>query len=135
MRTIRTIIITLCFVLLSATGLTAQSARIEGRVLDDSGQPMEMVSVRLSRQAIGTVTNFKGEYSLQVPMSDTLRVIFTSVGYRRVEHTVNTTASDRIRLDVQMRVNEAYIHDVEVTSQHQQVGTTERLEADDILSP
>ena len=119
------------------TALTAlaQSVRLHGIVRDEHGGPMEMAHVRLSGGVIGTVTNFKGEYELTVPESDTLRVVFTSLGYRRVERTVNTRAVTpnaegvrRLRLDVAMTVNEAYIGDVEVTTQRQQAGTMERIE-------
>ncbi|MBQ0056913.1 MAG: TonB-dependent receptor [Bacteroidales bacterium] len=123
--------------MLSVT-MAAQNVRIEGKVTDEGGQPMEMVNVRLQRESIGTMTNFKGEYVLHVPESDTLRVIFTSIGYKRVERVVNTKAGHdagqihAVRLDVQMHVNQAYIGDVEVTAQQQKVSTTEKLEAGDI---
>lgn len=129
----RSCLFVLLILLLSVFGLKAQQLRIEGRVVDDLGQPMEMVNVRLSRAAIGTITNFKGEYSFQAPASDTLTVIFTSVGYHRVERKLHPQpGSSSLRLDVQMRANEAYINDVEVTTQRLPVTTTERLQAEDL---
>ncbi len=119
--------------------LRAQSVRLEGRVVDDNGEPLEMAHVRLSRGGIGTLTNFKGEYSLDVPESDSLTVIFTSIGYKRVEKTLNSRSaagtSDekrKIILNVQMRTNQAYINDVEVTARQQRASTTERLKAENI---
>lgn len=136
----RTRLINLMIMLMMlATGLAAQNVRIEGRVTDDEGQPLEMAHVRLTRTAVGTLTNFKGEYGFLVPQSDTLRVIFTSIGYKRVERVVNTTMDENtdghtkvIRLDVQMRTNQAYIGDVEVTTHQQRVSTTERIETKNI---
>lgn len=118
--------------------LAAQSIRIEGRVIDDLGEPMEMAHVRLSRGGIGTLTNFKGEYSLSVPESDSLVVIFSSVGYKRIEKVINTrnaaeqNTTRRIILNVQMRTNQAYINDIEVTTSHQQVSTAEKIKAENI---
>jgi len=134
MRAYKVIFFIIWFVLLSATELRAQSVRIGGKVTDEFGQPMEMVNVRLQREAIGTVTNFKGEYELtNVPKSDSLKVIFTFIGYRRIEKIVNTnTGNEKVALSVQMRPNDAYIKDVEVVTQRQQTGTGERLEAKDI---
>ncbi len=103
--------------------------------MDDFGQPLEMAHVRLSRGSIGTLTNFKGEYSLHLPESDSLVVIFTSVGYKRVEKVVRTSNlndNKKIILNVQLRTNEAYINDIEVVTHHQQASTTERLKAEDI---
>jgi len=119
--------------------LRAQGIRLEGRVVDDNGEPLEMAHVRLSRGGIGTLTNFKGEYSLDVPESDSLTVIFTSIGYKRVEKTLNSRSaagtSDekrKIILNVQMRTNQAYINDVEVTARQQRASTTERLKTENI---
>lgn len=120
------------FCLLSATQLMAQESRVRGKVLDENGQPMELVHVRLEREAIGTMTDFKGDYELGVPAADSLRVIFTMIGYQRVEKIVNSRTNNRIKLDVQMRPNEAFINDVEVVTQRQQTGTGERLAAENI---
>ncbi len=128
------------WLLLLAQMLMAQGVRVEGRVVDDLGAPMEMAHVRLSRGSIGTLTNFKGEYSLRVPESDSLVIIFTSVGYKRVERRLNTKAilqnasesTPVVRLDVQLRSNEAYINDIVVTARQQQASTTEKLKAEDI---
>lgn len=131
------ILFTLILIMLSACGLMAQNVRLEGRVTDDEGQPLEMAHVRLTRAAIGSLTNFKGEYGMLVPQSDTLRVIFTSIGYKRVERVVNTKLDENsesrvIRLDVQMRTNQAYIGDVEVTTKQQRVSNTERIDTKNI---
>ena len=103
-------------------GLRAQ-VRIYGTVTNEQGQPMDVVHVRLLRGSIGTLTNFKGEYELQVADSDTLRVIFTSLGYKRVERVVNTRAvqpnergARRLQLNVQMQPNQSVLRDVEVTT-------------------
>ena len=140
MRHIFALAITLCLLMLSATTLTAQGVRLEGRVTDDLGQPMEMAHVRLKRGSIGTLTNFKGEYSLTVPSRDSLTVIFSSVGYKRVERILDTSRLQRdedghmpvVRLDVQLRTNEAYLSDIEVTSHQQKASTTEKIKAENI---
>lgn len=117
----------------------AQSVHLYGHVTDEHGEPMDMAHIRLNRGAVGTLSNFKGEYELTVPIADTLRVIFTSLGYHRIEKVISTSGVRenekgirRMMLNVQMRTNEAYINDVEVTTQRQQIGTLERIEADDI---
>lgn len=119
--------------------LGAERVRLYGTVTDEVGQPLEMVHIRLTRGAIGTLSSFKGEYTLDVPDSDTLRVIFTSLGYKRVEQVVNTRAvtadaqgNRRLMLNVQMHTNQAYINDVEVTAQRQQIGTVEHLAVENI---
>ena len=120
--------------------MAAAQVRLYGRVVDENGQPLEMAHVRLTRGSIGTLTNFKGEYELQVGESDTLRVIFTSLGYKRQEKVVNTrqvkpdeNGHKRMMLNVQLRTNQAVLNDVEVTAQRQtQAGNMEHFEVENI---
>ena len=106
--------------------MVAAQVRLYGKVTDEKGQPMDMVHVRLSRGSVGTLTNFKGEYELQVGDSDSLRVIFSSLGYMRQEKVVNTRRVKpndqgfrRMMLNAQMRPNQSVLNDVEVTAQRQ----------------
>lgn len=126
--------------LISVTGLMSQ-VRIYGIVSDENGKGMELVHVRLTRGSIGTLTNFKGEYELNVANSDTLRVIFTSLGYKRTERIVNTrqvkadeNGKRRLQLNVQMRVNQSVLNDVEVTTKRQstQGGDMEHLQVENV---
>ena len=120
-------------------GLRAQ-VRIYGTVTNEQGQPMDVVHVRLLRGSIGTLTNFKGEYELQVADSDTLRVIFTSLGYKRVERVVNTRAvqpnergARRLQLNVQMQPNQSVLRDVEVTTRRQTApGNMEHIKVENV---
>ena len=132
----------LVFFLLIGSGYTlsmAQGVLLQGKVTDQQGEAMELVHVRLSRGSIGTLTNFKGDYDLKVPESDTLRIIFTSLGYKREERVINTRSVTpdasgirRVRVDIVMRDNSAVIGDVEVVTARRQEGTMERIEAQNI---
>ncbi|MBP5681005.1 MAG: TonB-dependent receptor plug domain-containing protein, partial [Bacteroidales bacterium] len=129
----------LLYILFVFGGLRAQGVLLVGRVTDDLGEPLEMAHVRLSRGNIGTLTNFKGEYNLRVPESDSLVVIFTSVGFKRVEKVINTRSAQNandarhtISLNVQMRTNQAYINDIEVTASQQKASTTEKLKTEQL---
>lgn len=111
--------------LLTVASASAQ-VHLYGKVTDELGQPMDVVHVRVGKGTLGTTTNFKGEYELRVGDSDTLRVIFTSLGYKRMEKVVNTrgvkageNGQRRLLLNVQMRPNESVLGDVEVTAQRQ----------------
>lgn len=123
----------------AVSGLEAQ-VRLHGVVTDELGQPMDVVHVRLLRGGIGTSTNFKGEYELTVQDADTLRVIFTSLGYKRTEKVVNTRqvranseGQRRLLLNVQMRPNQSVLGDVEVTAQRQSApGNMEHLEVENV---
>ncbi len=123
------------------TAVAMGQVHLYGKVTDELGQPMDVVHVRLAKGSAGTTTNFKGEYELKVAESDTLRILFTSLGYRRVEKVVNTrgvkageNGLKRMLLNVQMRPNESVLNDVEVTAQRQMslTGNMEKLSVENL---
>lgn len=116
------------------TVVKAQSVVVQGKVTDETGAPMDMVHIRLSRGSIGTLSNFKGEYDLRVGKSDTLRIIFTSLGYKRVERVVNTNVKDgeKVSLNVQMLPNTAVINDVEVVARQRNNNGVEKIGTDEL---
>ena len=111
------------------TMVKAQGVVVHGKVTDETGAPMDMVHIRLSRGSIGTLSNFKGEYDLRVGKNDTLRIIFTSLGYKRVERVVNTNVKDgeKVSLNVQMLPNTAVINDVEVVARQRNNNGVEKI--------
>ena len=131
MRSVIFSIFMLCSVF---TLVKAQSVILQGKVTDEVGSPMDMVHIRLSKGSIGTLSNFKGEYELRVGKSDTLRVIFTSLGYKRVERVVSTNVegNGRVSLNVQMQPNTAVIQDVEVVARQRNNDGVEKIEAKNI---
>ena len=116
------------------TMVKAQSVVVQGKVTDETGAPMDMVHIRLSRGSIGTLSNFKGEYDLRVGKNDTLRIIFTSLGYKRVERVVNTNVKDgeKVSLNVQMLPNTAVINDVEVVARQRNNNGVEKIGTDEL---
>ena len=116
------------------TMVKAQGVVVQGKVTDETGAPMDMVHIRLSRGSIGTLSNFKGEYDLRVGKSDTLRIIFTSLGYKRVERVVNTNVKDgeKVSLNVQMLPNTAVINDVEVVARQRNNNGVEKIGTDEL---
>lgn len=116
------------------TMVKAQGVVVQGKVTDETGAPMDMVHIRLSRGSIGTLSNFKGEYDLRVGKSDTMRIIFTSLGYKRVERVVNTNVKDgeKVSLNVQMLPNTAVINDVEVVARQRNNNGVEKIGTDEL---
>lgn len=116
------------FILSALVIAKAQGTIVSGKITDENGAPMDMVHIRLSKGSIGTLSNFKGEYDLRVPQSDTLRIIFTSLGYKRVERIVNTNTGESVKLNIQMLPNTAVINDVEVTAKQRTNNSLEKIE-------
>lgn len=62
--------------------------KIHGKVTDTAdGQPMEFVTVRIAGTATGTQTNRTGDYNLSCPATDSIKIIFSFIGYREEART------------------------------------------------
>ncbi|RZS99379.1 TonB-dependent receptor [Aquimarina brevivitae] len=71
--------------------LSAQVTTLTGKVVDQAGNPIPLVNVKLRGYAVGAVTNFDGEFVL--PMDEVLPVTlyFSSVGYETVTQTITSS--------------------------------------------
>lgn len=65
--------------LAEATRDDQQGTRISGRVTNSDGEPIPGTNVSIPGTAIGTVTDYDGQYALLVPKGSTLR--FSFIGY------------------------------------------------------
>ena len=75
------------FVFALFTNLAQAQYTIKGKVMDEDNNPIPGVSVQIIGTNQGTVTNFEGEYSLQVKNGDNL--LFSAVGYKSETKKVN----------------------------------------------
>ena len=81
MKSIKTFIILLAFIIGSVFTLSAQSRTVSGKVFDEQKEPLVGVTVRTSNAQNGTITSDDGSFSLQV--SDKNVVLeFSYIGYQ-----------------------------------------------------
>lgn len=76
--------------------LFAQKKTISGTVLDDEGVPLQGVTVTIKNEKGGTATDAAGKFSLPASPGDVL--VFTFIGFDRVEAVVDTKTAYNIRL-------------------------------------
>lgn len=79
-HTAKSIFITL-MLLAYSVGSVCQTFTLHGKVSDEEGNPLELVSVMIGKQGKLTMTNLKGEYSMEAFTADTVEVRFSMVGY------------------------------------------------------
>jgi len=72
---------------ITAGTLLAQNAIIKGVVLDENNTPISGVNVTAGGD--GTQTNFDGFYSLKVPSSQELIVVFSHLSFKNVQVTID----------------------------------------------
>ncbi len=76
----------LLFVLLPIVAL-AQTATINGVILDEFNQPIDAVNIKSGD--LGTQTNSNGFFSLKIPANTDVTVVFSHVSFKNVEATFN----------------------------------------------
>ncbi len=98
------IITTLFFFLSIHFAAMAQNVTVQGTVVDTKGEPLPGVSIILEGTTQGTITNFDGQYTIEVP-SDA-QLIFQFIGFNNKTVAVNgqtkidvTLAEDVVGLD------------------------------------
>ena len=123
---------------LSISTTWAQSrTRIFGIVKDEKGSPVELATVRVTGQSALTFTNLKGEYSLLCNSADSVRVVYSMIGYETRKRLLRSPA-DSIRIDIMLPffMKKGTLGTAEVVGQGVQTGTVQRISKPDMkLSP
>ena len=102
--------------------------RIFGTVKDNDGAPIELASVRAMGQTALTLTNLKGEYSLWCNSTDSLRIVYSMIGYETRKRLLRSPA-DSVRIDIVLPVYDPNntLGTAVVTGQGRQTTTTQRI--------
>ena len=79
------------FALLSVVAVSAQNRQVTGAVADSKGEYLPGVSVIEVGTSNGTMTDAKGNFSIDVPTGAILK--FSSIGYKDVEVTVGSSSA------------------------------------------
>lgn len=100
----------LCILLLLGYAFrsSAQSHPVKGRVVDNAGQPLLGVSIKLSGTTTGTNTDTKGNFSIMAASGD--RLIFSFIGYKPDTLAVGNQTS----IQVVLKDNISNLNDVVV---------------------
>lgn len=134
------LLIMMCFALFSVGTIYAQELTVKGIVVDASGEPLIGASVKVvdgkekaGNLSLGTVTNFDGEYSLNVSNRN-FSLEFSYIGYTPVVIPASN-ASALARVVLQENANQ--LAEVVVTGMTQVdkrmfTGATDRLSAENI---
>ena len=65
-----------------------QTNQVIGKVVDETGSPLPGVSIQVKGKKVGTVTNFDGNYVLEVTNPSTDKLLFTFIGLEPKEVVV-----------------------------------------------
>lgn len=118
MGSLRNFIISLIFFMITINSAVFAAGNIKGIVTDSlTSEPLFGANVILVGTALGSATDFEGNYFIRgIPAGEyTIRVSY--IGYRRTETTVNVQDGRTIELDFKLRLDVVEGEEVVVTGQ------------------
>ena len=90
---------------------------VRGKIADDNGEALIGVTVVLkSNKAIGTVTDFDGNYSLKITDATPQVIIVSYVSYVSIEETVNPLNGQVVLKNFTMKSAAQETKEVEITA-------------------
>ena len=92
--------LTVASLLMGMTTVMAQNTKVTGQVLDENGEPVIGASVVVKGTTIGTVTDFDGNFTLDVP-SNGKHLEISYVGMKKVEVGVSSHVKAVLESDSQ----------------------------------
>ncbi|GHA38531.1 SusC/RagA family TonB-linked outer membrane protein [Salinimicrobium marinum] len=96
MRKKLTLVLSLFIFLISAQTF-AQEREVTGQVLDEAGMPIPGVSVYVKDTSVGTITDFDGEFSLEISGENAV-LVFSYVGFQTREIPVDDQSTIQVTL-------------------------------------
>lgn len=110
-------------------GISAMAVNIRGKVTQETNEPLEFVSIRVQGTALGTMSSLEGLYQLSIPKADTIRLVFSCIGYEDATRRL-INPSDSVTVNVKMTPKAVILGGVEVTDFKKQTGAMQSVNVD-----
>ena len=116
--------------LLSTLTAFADDFTLKGKVVDEDGNALELVTVSCLAQGKVAMSNLKGEFTIELNTADSVEVRFTMVGYG-VRKRVFRRPKGKMTVQIVMHPS-ASLKEITVTQRRRQTSQTEQLDAKNI---
>ena len=127
MMKLRTVVISL--LLLCAMAAQAQSFTLQGRVVDEQLNPVELATVSCLQQGKATVTSLKGEFSMQLMSADSVVIRFSMIGYKTKQRVLRHPRGKQT-LQIVLNSDDQTLGEVKVMGEKIQTGQTQNLKTE-----
>ena len=115
---------------MTCTVVMADDFTLRGRVVDNEEHALELVTVSCPRQGKVTMTNLKGEFSIDLQSADSVEVRFSMVGYAPRKRVFRNPRG-KMKVQIVMQPMEA-LQEVVITERRRQTSQTEQLDTKEI---
>ena len=125
----RIIIFTIC--LIATLKMMAQEFTLQGRVMDDDNNPVELVTVSVVSQGKVAFTSLKGEFSMRLHSADSVAVKFSMIGYKTKTRVLRRPRGKQT-LQIVLHADATMLGEVNVTGERIQTDQTQEIKIKDI---
>jgi hypothetical protein len=108
----------------------ADDFTLKGKVVDEEEHALEFVTVMCPTQGKVTMTNLKGEFSLDMQSADSVEIRFSMIGYAPRKR-VFRNPKGKMTVTIVMRQS-ANVDEIVVTEQRRQTSQTEQLKVENM---
>jgi hypothetical protein len=116
--------------IMSTLNITAEDFTLKGKVIDEEGNALELVTISCAAQGKVTMSNLKGEFSISLNTADSVEVKFTMVGYG-VRKRVFRRPKGKMTVQIVMHPA-ATLNEITVTQRRRQTSQMEQLNTKDL---
>lgn len=107
----------------------AQTFTLQGKVVDDQLNPVELATVSCLSQGKVTMTSLKGEFKMQLTTADSVVVKFTMIGYKSKSRVLRNPRGKQT-LQVVLYPDQTMLNEVQVKGERIQTGQTQNISAE-----
>lgn len=122
-------------VIIRKAGQKTASVHVKGVVKDEKGNPLPGVTVLIKGTTMGVVTDADGNYSIELPDAQDVRLIFSFIGMKAQE--VAYTGQPKLNIVMQediAQMDEVVVNGLFTQNRNSYTGSVETVTADEIMS-
>ena len=101
--------------------------KISGLVTDQNNEPLEFVTVKVQGKPLGTTSGLDGRYTLSCPETDTLRIVFSCIGFEESKRKL-IDPSGEVTINVKMSPATYALGGIEVTDYQKQTSGMQKID-------
>ena len=111
----------------------AQTATVEGKVVDNKNKAVELANVAIIGEKGGTTTNKNGEFSLIVPSNKDITLAVTYVGFADIKMAINLKTGETRNLKIELKSISTDLPGFEVKDEQLRTQSMVRLNPKDAI--
>lgn len=120
----------LILLLFAGSDLGAQTPTfvLSGKVTDEKMNPVPLANISIFGTPLGTVSNDKGEYRINIPANREVAIVVTMIGYAPVKTIISGTEGEHVRKDFYLEISYEEISEVLIYQGREREGSLSRID-------